>query len=390
MWLESFARIAERAVEGNRASGREDWPAAFVIPAEQRDSAAMRSMLRILQRAQVEIHRSAASMSVGGVNTPAGSYVVPTAQPYGSFAKAMLERQKYPDLREYPGGPPRRPYDVTAHTLPLLMGVSVLTSRDSVPHLGAPIAPIPVERMVAPGLTDNASRRIALYRSYSPSMDEGWTRFILEQYRIPYTSIVDRDIRAGNLNNRFDVILFPDQSSDELNRGAWREDYPDSLKGGLGDAGVTALRSFINDGGTVVTLNESSEWAIEAFNLPVRNALARMPSREFYAPGTMVRVVPNATHRFAKSFNADQAIWFESSPAFEITDPARATAIATYPSGNPLLSGWLLGGEKLNGRAALVEVTSGRGRVILFGFRPQYRAQSVATYPLLWEALRAQ
>ena len=390
MWLESFARIAERAVEGKRAAGREDWPAAFVIPEAQQDSAALTALLRILQRGQVEIHRATSAMTSGGVNVPVNAYVIPTAQPYGSFAKALLERQRYPDLREYPGGPPRRPYDVTAHTLPLLMGVSVHTIRDTVPLIGAPIASLPAEQRLAPGLSNNTSRRIALYRSYTPTMDEGWTRFILEQYRIPFISVVDRDIRAGNLNARFDVILIPDQSAAELTRGETGADYPDSLKGGLGDAGIAAMRAFVAEGGTVVTLNEASEWAIEALNLPVRNVLAKLPSREFYAPGSILRVVPNAAHRWAKSFHPDNAIWFESSPAFEITDPARATAIATYPSGDPLLSGWLLGGEKLSGRAAAVDVTSGRGRVILFGFRPQYRAQSLATYPLLWEALRAR
>ncbi len=389
-WLESFARVAERAVQGKGAAGREDWPAAFVIPVTQHDSVAMRSMLRILQRGQVEIHRSTSAVTASGITAPAGSFVIPTAQPYGSFAKAMLERQRYPDLREYPGGPPRRPYDVTAHTLPLLMGVSVLTIPDAVPPMSGLIKAIAPDRLVAAGLSDNTSRRIAMYRSYSPSMDEGWTRWILEQYRIPLTTVVDRDIRAGGLASRFDVIVLPDQSAQELTRGASREAYPDSLKGGLGDAGAAALRAFVADGGTLVALNEASEWAIEALSLPVRNVLAKLPNKDFYAPGSLLRVVPNASHRWARSFNPDHAIWFESSPAFEITDPTRATAVASYPDTDPLLSGWLLGAEKLHGRAALVDVTMGRGRVVLFGFRPQYRAQSTATYPLLWEALRAR
>ena len=389
-WLESFTRVSERAIEGKRAAGRENWPEGFVIPATQRDTAALRSLLGILQRAQIEIHRSTSPTTIGGVVAPAGSYVIPTAQPYGSFAKAMLERQRYPDLREYPGGPPRRPYDVTAHTLPLLMGVSVLTASDSLPRLGGRIERITPVRLHAPGLSDNSARRIAMYRSYSPSMDEGWTRWILEQYRIPFTSIVDRDMRAGNLTSRFDVIVLPDQSAEELDRGAFREEYPDSLKGGLGEAGRAALRAFVADGGTLVALNESSDWAIEAFALPVRNALTRISSREFYAPGSILRVTPNPAHRWARSFNADNAIWFESGPAFDIADATRATAIATYPSTDPLLSGWLLGADKLAGKAAAVEVTVGKGRVILFGFRPQYRAQSMATYPLLWEALRAR
>ena len=386
-WLESFARVSERAVDGKRAAGREDWPVAFAIPAAQRDSVALATLLRILQRGQVEVHRSTNPLTVGATTVPAGSYIIPTAQPYGSFAKAMLERQHYPDLREYPGGPPRRPYDVTAHTLPLLLGVSTVTLADTMPAVGATIATVPAPPLSAPGLT-NGTRRIALYRSYNPSMDEGWTRFVLEQYRIPYTSVVDRDIRAGGLSKRFDVIIIPDQSPSGLKRGATRENYPDSLKGGLGDAGATALNAFVNEGGTLVALNEASDYVIEILALPVKNALDDYTNVEFYAPGSLLRVVPNASHPWARSFASDNAVWFEEGPAFEILDPARATAVATYPATDPLLSGWLLGGEKLAGKAALVEARVGQGRAVLFGFRPQYRAQSSATYRLLWDALR--
>jgi hypothetical protein len=220
-------------------------------------------------------------------------------------------------------------------------------------------------------------------------MDEGWTRWVFEQYRIPYTSIVDRDVRAGNLNARFDVILLPDQSPAAIAGGA-RGSYPDSLKGGLGDAGAAALRAFVENGGTLVTFNDASNYAIHALDLPVRDVLDGVPPRDFYAPGSLLRVEFKADQPLAARMRSDHtaAIWFEEGPAFEITDPARATPVASYPvQGDPLLSGWLLGGSKLNGKAALVEVTQGKGRVILFGFRPQYRAQSMATYPLIWAAL---
>ena len=114
-------------------------------------------------------------------------------------------------------------------------------------------------------------------------------------------------------------------------------------------------------------------------------------ARDFYAPGSLLRVELKGDHPLAARMRGDRtpAVWFEESPAFEITDASRATAVASYPAqGDPLLSGWLLGGARLNGKAALVEVTQGKGRVILFGFRPQYRAQSMATYPVLWAALR--
>ena len=388
-WLESFTRVAERAVSGRRVPGREAWPVAYVIPAQQPDDGALRNMLRILQRGGVEVRRTSAPAAVDGRSLGAGSYVVLIAQPYGAFAKALLERQRYPDLREYPGGPPKTPYDVTAHTLPLLMGVEVIEVPDTLAvSLGDPIPWVAEPRLVAPGLSDRTARRIAVYRSFSPSMDEGWTRWILERHRIPYTSITDRDARAGGLERRFDAIILPDQSVRGLSQGV-NEPYPDSLRGGLGDAGAAALRNFVERGGTLVTFNEASLYAIQALDLPVRNVLAGARPSEFYGPGSILRVQLDRASPVTRGVSAQPIVWFEESPAFEITDDARARSLASYPStGEILLSGWLLGGRRLAGRSALVEVRQGRGKVILFGFRPQYRAQTLATYPLIWGALR--
>ncbi|NUO64025.1 MAG: hypothetical protein HOQ11_08335 [Gemmatimonadaceae bacterium] len=386
-WLTSFARVADRAIAPASVPGHADWPAAYVIPAVQRDTAALTVLLRTLQRGQVELHRATGVVRAGGATYPAGSWIVPIAQPYGSFAKALLERQHYPDLREYPGGPPKRPYDVTAHTLPLLLGVTVAELRDSAGVAMGPTAPaLPAPRLVAPGLSDRSRRRIAIYRNWSPSMDEGWTRWVFDQYRIPFTTITDRDVRAGDLARRFDVILLPDQSDRELTRGAGAS-YPDSIRGGLGDAGASALGAFVDAGGTLVALNEASDYAIRALSLPVRDALAGVADRDFYAPGSILAVdLRNAA--LTSGVSSPAAVWFEEGPAFEITDPARATALATYADSTPLLSGWLLGGAKLAGRAALVDVRRGKGHVVLFGFRPQYRGQSMSTFPLLWNALR--
>ena len=440
-WLHTFARLHERAVEGREAPGREGWPIAFAIPTTQRDTVALHTLLRVLDRGQVEIY-SARAFTAGGVRYPDGTLVIPTAQPYGAFAKALLERQQYPDLREYPGGPPKRPYDVTAHTLPLLMGVEVAAivegalppaTRvhmfaalvDTVGHGSAPAPtgataplrpePPPAHPLIAPevidGLSDSTTRRIAIYKSFVPSMDEGWTRWIFDQYRIRYTSITDRDVRAGGpvLRGRFDVILIPDQSPRSLERGASQQ-YPDSLRGGLGAEGASALRAFVEQGGTLVTFNEASNYAIRALQLPVRNVLDSVSTRDFYAPGSILQVTlpgartssrnltrlmpdSNATSALARAVReqggAWNVAWFEEGPAFEITDTTRATAVLAYPTDrDPLMSGWLLGGDRLKGKAALVEARLGEGRVVLFGFRPQYRAQSLATYPLVWAAMR--
>ena len=387
-WLESFTRIGERAVAGRATPGRGDWPVAYLIPTQQPDTASLETMLRILQRGQVELRRTRAPLSVGGTSYPTGTYAIFTGQPYGAFAKALIEDQHYPDLREYPGGPPKRPYDVTAQTLPLMMGIRYATVSDTLSvATTAPIAPIAPPKLQVAGLSGKSSRRIAIYKSYDPSMDEGWTRFVFDQYDIPFTSIFDRDVRAGKLGDRFDVIILPDQSPRGLSRGVTHS-YPDTLKGGLGADGAAALADFVEKGGTLVTFNSASEYAIEALSLPVKNALAGLSSRDFYAPGSILRVTLDESSPVARRMVAPPAIWFEEGPAFEITDGSSARAVAVYPEqGDPLLSGWLLGGSKLHGKAALVDVTKGKGHVVLFGFRPQYRAQTMATYPLVWGAL---
>ena len=389
-WLESYATLGDRALADAAQRpvwGRDLWPSAFVIPKAQPDEAALRRLVGTLQRGQVEVREATTSLVVNGTTYPAGSYVVLTRQPYGGFAKSLLERQRYPDLREYPNGPPKRPYDVTAHTLPLLFGLEVAEVRGAAPSVGAPVAPVPIPSTTVEGLT-SSHRRIAVYRSYNASMDEGWTRYTFDTYHVPYTSIVDRDVRAGKLNERFDVIVIPDQQPNALAHGL-SGNYPDSLRGGLADAGARALEEFVTHGGTLVTFNNASDYAIGTLKLPVRNVLAGVPSTEFYAPGSLLAVEIRRDHSIARRFVArTPAIWFEESPAFDIVDSAQATAVASYPaSGNPLLSGWLLGGAKLNGKAALVDVKHGSGHVVLFGFRPQYRGQSIATYPLIWGAL---
>ena len=395
-WLDRFARIGERAVAGRATPGRAEWPVAFVIPQQQPDQTSLRAMLRVLQRGGVEVRRATVPFQSGNVRYSAGSYVVLEGQPYFAFAKALLEAQHYPDLRDATGAP-RRPYDVTAHTLPLLMGVGVGVVRDSFPvPTTEPIAMMDERPAVAPGLSASACdagrgcrpRRIAVYQSWSATEDEGWTRWVLDSYGVPFTRVTDRDVRAGSLGARFDVVVLPDQSPEEIAAGLPRGEFPDSLTGGLGASGAAALRDFVNGGGTLVALNRSSRWAIGALGLPVRDALAGVPNRDFYAPGSILALTLDRTHPMTRDMVAHPTAWFESGPAFEATDSSRVRVVAAYPAdADPLLSGWLLGGARLRGKAALVDVSLGRGHAILFGFRPQYRGQSMATYPLFWGAM---
>ncbi len=390
-WLESYAALGDRALAPDHPWTHDDVPAAFVIPRVQKDTQALQRIIWTLQHGQVEVRSSTAPVSANGMTYPSGSFVVLTNQPMGGYAKSVLERQRYPNLHEYPGGPPIRPYDVTAQTLPLLFGVEIAAVSAAPVASAAPIVPMDEPKFSVAGLSESTSRRVGIYRSYGASMDEGWTRWMFDVNRVPFTSIVDKDVRAGNLNSRFDVIILPDQNAGQISNGP-RAAYPDSLLGGLGSAGAAALSAFVANGGTLLAFNEASNYAIETLKLPVKNILAGVRNTDFYAPGSILAVDINRSSPLAAKMTAPvPAIWFENGPAFEITDPTRATAVASYPaSGEVLLSGWLLGGAKLNGKAAMVDVTIGKGHVVIYGFRPQYRGQSMATQPLIWGAVSRQ
>jgi hypothetical protein len=405
-WLEAYAKMGDRALGDLPAWGIDKWPSAFVIPRAQKDTEALHRLVWTLQHGQVELRQSTAPVTVDGTTYPAGSYIMPTKQPFGAYGKALLERQHYPNLFEYPGGPPKRPYDVTAHTLPLLFGVDVATVTGPEPAMGKTVAELPDPGFANPFGANQ--KRIAVYRpSANEPMDEGWTRYVFDVHHVKFTTITEKDLAAGNLHSKFDAIVFSDGSGNLT-------------------ANAAALDSFVNAGGTILAFNNTSTQMAQALGLPVTNVLQGAggarggrggggrggrggggtpdsaaaagrgagrggpPSTDFYCPGSILAVVPNTASPIGQAFTAPvPGIWFEGSPAFEITDSTAATAVLTYPAtGNVLLSGWLLGGEKLNGKAALVDVKRGSGHVVLYGFRPQYRGQPNATFPLIWAAMR--
>jgi hypothetical protein len=247
---------------------------------------------------------------------------------------------------------------------------------------------------------ENGGVRVGLYRNHLPAVDEGWTRWIFDQYRFGYQSIYESDLRAGGLQSRFDAIIIPDQAVAELGRRPDSVGVPGGLgEPGLGDSELGALRDFCIAGGTLVTLNRASSFLIKQFKLPVRNVLTarttdKLPDN-LPASGSILRLDVETANPLGFGVGRTSIAWFEKGPVFEITDPKRARAIATYTgSGEPEISGRMVAQpagnsllRQIRGRAALVEVLLGKGRVVLFGFRPQYRGQSLATYPFLFNAL---
>jgi hypothetical protein len=401
-WLQRFYEIGKNAVRPRKKGELY----ALIIP-EARHRA---DLIATLDRAGVDID-SPLPFTAAGVKYPANVSVIRMDQPYGSFAKALLENQHYPDLRDA-SGHPISPYDATAHTLSLLMGVEVTAVYQpfayKLPRQGG--------MNVCSGF-GIADEKLGIYRSHVPAIDEGWSRWTLEQQHYNFSSLDDATIRSGQLNLKFRSILIPDQVAGRILNGNAVGVMPRDYTGGLGQAGVKALREFVEQGGTLVCLNRASTFAIEQFKLPLRDIVADVSEKQFFVPGSILRIELDTTHPLAQGMPKQTIAWVEDSPVFDLVStgtagvsPAmsaqRETAdkmsalpastvpaanvrvIARYPANkNPLLSGWLLGENRIRGKAALVEVTMGKGRIILFGFRPQYRGQSLATYPLFFNAI---
>lgn len=371
--LRAFYNVGKRAIA--RTS-----PWGFLIPFEQQDAGAARRMLETLAFGMVEIERGERG------------YVIRMQQPYGAFAKTLLERQQYPDLREYPGGPPRQPYDVTAHTLPLLMGVRVETLDAPAPGLEA--ATEFAFRGQAEGDTSrwkelHRAGRVAVYASWVPNMDEGWTRWVLDEFGIPYTRIRNADLSAGNLRARLDAIVFADQSPARIALGYPKGALPDQYTGGVDAAGADALRRFAEDGGTLVFFNRACQYAVDMLGLKVKDVLKDASRREFYLPGSLLNARVSTDHPLTAGMPAEIAVWGEGGPAWDVPADSPARVLARYPDSHVLASGWLLGEQFIAGKTAALEYPVGKGRVVLFGMRPQYRGQSWQTFKMFFNCLAA-
>ena len=409
-YVRNFVAMGRRAI----ATGAKEAPYAFVIPAGQGDAGAVERLVDVLRVGRVEVGQSRASFSAGGKTFAAGSYVVRLDQPYRAHAKDLLEVQRFPKMEQWPGGPPERPYDVAGWTLPLQMGVTIMPI-DQPLTVDAPLVTdaSPRVRCVtraaaalgAPAVRDTRQYgcltrvpRVGLYKSWTASMDEGWTRWVMDDFKLPYVSLGDSAVRAGSLRKRFDVIVIPDLSLREVREGMSDAQVPPPYAGGLGAEGIAALKRFAEDGGHLVLVDGATELAAEALGIDVklvtagggggsRNAAA--DAEQIYAPGSILRVVVDPAHPVGKGMAESSAIYFVNSTSLDLPAGSKARVIARYPSqpDSILLSGFLQGASKLAGKVAAADVPLGSGRVTMFGFRPLYRGQSYGTFKMFFNAL---
>ena len=455
--VRSMVQVARTQV----ANGKDQ---QYVIDSKQHDPAAAYALVQVLRRGAVEVQGDDDAVRATG-----GSWTISLAQPYAAHVRDLFEEQKWPPSAG------DRPYDVAGWTLPYQMGVKVrlesttqrtAAATGAAPRCGLPgggkvtldlrdsrafpatfaalkhgvrvdmnrsqdVATVTMPSSFAKGFTPDGgwcgvstlpsttgertrmtkSPRVALYRPWTASMDEGWTRWLFDQQGVPYANATDSLIKAGNLRASFDVLIIPDMSLREARDGLGKSTAPAEYAGGLGADGVKAIGEFVAAGGVLMTFDRGSELAIEAVpELPVRriSPQSRAPARDgrarddsggaapgaapganIVAPGSILRTISAQGHRLTMGMPDTVPVYFTNSTAFDVAQDARVEVPLRYPTNaaSILMSGYLAGGESLAGKAAAVDIMVGAGRVVMFGFRPQYRGQSWGTFKLVYNAI---
>ncbi|MCR4427420.1 MAG: M14 family zinc carboxypeptidase [Firmicutes bacterium] len=463
-FVNNFVLMGNRAVE----RGLNESPFAFILPADQRDPGSLSWMLEVLMFQGMEVHRALRPFVADGVTYPAGTYVILTSQPYRSNVLALLDRQTYPERREYPGGPAERPYDIAGWTLPMQMGVecvkvsspfsvdliklesvsspagsvvagdasygyafrpeanaativrnrllqsgmSVLRADEPFACCGYVLPPGTTIVLAAPGLEGTVRAlaeefpmvfypvgsephiakarlslpRLAVYEQWGGNMDAGWTRLVLEQFGFSYTHLRDAEVRAGNLAAKYDVIILPDSTLAAMRDGLKPGTYPEEYTGGMTAQGLANLKQFVESGGTLVTFDTAGDFAIEVLGVAVKDGLKGVSTKEFYCPGSILEIDIDNNHPVTYGMDIKAGAYFVHSPAYVPAEGVRV--LASYPKDtDPLMSGWLMGSQFVQGKAALVEAEVGDGRVIMIGFRVQHRGQPHGTYKLLFNSI---
>jgi len=471
-------------------------PYAYFISQDQRDPVAAVEMLRRLAFNGIDVRQLSSAVTVDGVGHAAGAWVIPMDQANANFVRQLFAVQDYPDLREYPEGPPEQPYDVSGWTLPYQFDVRVVEARtplsdevrsamaelraeplpwdaagdaqawdtppgvgfDSHPVARAIVPPVGVVsggggallldpaqnnsykalaevwrnggnvrfqpgsagsegaggssgQWILTGLSGNArdalvgkyalraSRggsagaavsqpRVGLYRPWNASMDEGWTRWLLEMYGIPFKSLYSADVRAGDLGSRYDVILLADMRGGQIVNGFANGSVPPRYAGGIGPEGVRELDAFVRSGGTLVAINRSSNFVIDELHLPVENVIEDVPRDEYFVGGAIVELIVDPSQPVMSGMSERSKVFVGGSPVFTTTEDFEGHVLAKYAeNGSPLLSGYFLGEEHVQGYAAALDVKYGDGHVVLLGMKPQWRGQPFGTFKVLFNAV---
>lgn len=432
--------LARKAVD----QGNQGRPYAYVIPAEQWDASAAVDMLRRLQLGGITIERAKAPFRIKDKTYATGTYVARAAQPFRAYLVDLLEPQKYPELKTGQTGPTKRPYDVAGWTLSYNMGVEVHRIEDGfeaqlepTPKLQAQTASanhrenasfhtIAVElaagrtvRRASNGeLVFNGSSaafevtrpRVALYQPHTANMDTGWTQFLLDEYKIPYSQLRNEDFKTGGWTSKFDVLIFADQTTASILHGSREGETANrnqslagrpvlqrpEFNGGIGIAGAAQTEAFVRAGGTLITFDSASDLPVSMFPLPLRSAgrSNEEGSGGYYSPGSIIRINVDTSNPLAWGMPAEAYAYASGGYAWDIAlvdsfnkGDREVKSVAKYAKSNLLASGWISGERAVLGKTILAEARHGKGRVVLFGFRPQFRAQTAGTFKFILNAI---
>jgi len=437
-WIENAVSAAERAIE----RGRDGGPRAWLIPSDNRDRAAVRRLVETLLLGGVEVFRATAEFEADGRTWPAETLVLPTAQPYGAHVQDLFEVQRYPE-----GEPP---YDVAGWTLPLLFGVRRVevmgefeASLEPVAEAAAAVERFPGSQRGAEDVQNGdvwrravaalyagesaalgtgektrgrlrtgadpddgpspveessdddpwrelSAPRIGVYAPWRGSMDEGWMRWVLDEFEVPYVRVRNEMLRAGRLEDFLDVLVVPSISGRALDDGRNPGTVHPEYARGLDPEGAVAVEEFVRDGGSLITMGSSAAWAIELFDLPLADVTQGDEAGEFSCPGSVLRALP-VEHDLTAGLPASVALFFSRSAAWELDEEAdderELDVLLRYAPTRVLYSGWIREPEVIADRAAWVRAEHGEGEVHLFAFRPQYRGWSQDAFELLFRAL---
>jgi len=239
-------------------------------------------------------------------------------------------------------------------------------------------------------LLDLKPLKMGLYQPWAADTDEGWTRWIFDTWEFPYNTLHNKDIQDGKLKQKYDVIVLTSIDSARIFNGHKEGKVPPEYAGGIGDKGLEELRKFVEKGGTLITLGQSCHLPIDHFNVPVQDVTGDFHTSGFYCPSAILKVDLDTEHPLTYGMDDTAKIVLFRNPLLDLTSediPDEINIIARYPDQNPFLSGLLLGDQHMREKPALIEAGYGKGKIIMFGFRPQHRAQPEGTFMLFFNSL---
>jgi hypothetical protein len=475
-YLYNYYLMNKQSIDG---TGKENDPFAYIVSPTQHDTLAALKMLEVAMMGGIEVRRAEANFVADQKNYPSGTFVILLGQPYRPYVKTLLAKQTYPDMREYEEGPPIEPYDNTAWTLPMQMGVMLdeihrpfsakLQKINEVPYPVANVPPNdppyfvldpssnatygavfallkqnaevrratqPIESVPAGGFVikndANAQRnlpelldrwhlsalglgslagietiplknpRIGVYQSWASNMDEGWLRYVLEDFGIPFLTLDNEDMKQAAKEGfrSIDVLVLASEDPEIILHGqppsgspaaARFSPLPPEYQGGIGEETLEGIQTFVGNGGILVTLGEACKLALREFKVPARAILDEIEPSEFFLPSSIVRLNVDTQNPVALGMPEEAAAMFAEGVIMDTRIPPSADwdrrVVARYPEENILMSGWLIGEKHMAGKAAVVDVRYKKGRILLNGIRTHFRGQSHGTFKFLFNSL---